>query len=375
MKIGIDARLLSRPITGIGRYTLEMCRALSKIGGASLYLYSPSPLRSKYVLDLDVTDIKSGVWNNGLFRQLWSETYLPLWAKSDGVDVFWGTAHRLPHYLPGNTARVVTIHDLVWKHAGDTMRPLSRVLESRQMPFAIRTADVVVANSQATANALQHTFPSYSDKFNVIPLGASEPKTTSIEVISRLGINCPYFLFVGTLEPRKNLVSLLTAYSGLDEAIKNQAKLVIAGGKGWGKENITDALTNLGLTNHVMLLGYVDETTLSTLYANALFLAMPSLYEGFGLPIVEAMAYGIPVLTANNSSMPEVAGAAGFFVDALDVGSIRSGLSQMITNVGLRSSLAANAKQNAAGFNWDDSAHKMIGMFEKAIYVRNNRIS
>ncbi len=375
MKIGIDARLLARPITGIGRYTLEMCRALSKIGDASLYLYSPSPLLRQYVQDLDIADIKSGFWNNGIFRQLWSETYLPLWAKSDGVDIFWGAAHRLPHYLPSNMARVVTIHDLVWKYAGDTMRPLSRLLESYQMPFALGTADAVVANSQATADALKRAFPSHVDKLNVIPLGASEPKAASIGTISQLGINCPYFLFVGTLEPRKNLVRLLTAFSGLDESIKNQAKLVIAGGKGWGHVHLLDEVNRLGLTNHVRPLGYVDEPTLSALYAHTLFLAMPSLYEGFGLPIVEAMSYGIPVLTANNSSMPEVAGAAGFFVDALDVGSIRNGLSEMIGNPELRNSLATKAQNNATRFNWDESAQQLVRVFEKAIHARNSRNS
>lgn len=178
-------------------------------------------------------------------------------------------------------------------------------------------------------------------------------------------------LFVGTLEPRKNLKRLLTAYSGLEESIRDQAMLVIAGGKGWGREDVVARIKDIGLTNQIKSLGYVDESTLSTLYANALFLAMPSLYEGFGLPIVEAMVYGTPVLTANNSSMPEVAGNAGLLVDALNIDSIRTGLAQMIGNAELRSSLAANAKKNVARFNWDESARQMIGVFENAIHARN----
>ena len=100
----------------------------------SLYLYSPAPVRDDVVLGLETAKIRVGNWDNGLLRQLWSETYLPLWVKNDGVDIFWGPAHRLPRWLPRNLARVVTIHDLVWKYAGDTMRPLSRLLERYQMP-------------------------------------------------------------------------------------------------------------------------------------------------------------------------------------------------------------------------------------------------
>lgn len=174
MKIGIDARLLARPITGIGRYTLEMCRALSRVGGAELHLYTPSPIPEKLAPNLGAACIKHADWHSGILRQLWSETYLPMWAKSDEVDVFWGPAHRLPHYLPSSMARVVTIHDLVWRHAAPTMRPLSRILESWQMPFAVGAADAVIANSQSTADALGHEYPVYADKISVIHLGASK---------------------------------------------------------------------------------------------------------------------------------------------------------------------------------------------------------
>jgi len=122
MKIGVDARLLSRPITGLGRYTWEVCRALSNIKDVTLYLYSPSPINNS-VSGLESVTIRTHSWNNGLLRQLWSESYLPLWAKEDEIDVFWGPSHRLPRFLSSRIARVVTIHDLVWKLAKETMHP------------------------------------------------------------------------------------------------------------------------------------------------------------------------------------------------------------------------------------------------------------
>ena len=374
MKVGIDARLLSRPLTGVGRYTLEMCQALSKITNVSLYLYSPAPIRADAAIGLETAIIRTGAWDNGLLRQLWSESYLPLWAKRDGVDLFWGPAHRLPRWLPNKMARVVTIHDLVWKYAGETMRPLSHLLERYQMPLAVRIADEVVTDSQATADAVMGEFFIDSDRLTVVPLGAKLAESTaSFESLRQFGIERPYFLFVGTLEPRKNLVNLLAAYASLPESVKKETMLAIAGGKGWGGVDLQDTITRLDLGKYVRLLGYVDELALATLYANAQFLAMPSLYEGFGLPLVEAMAHGTPVLTANNSSMPEVAGDAGLLVDAQDIGSIANGLNLLITNEALRKKLAENAKSNAARFNWDESARQLVKVFEKAISARRAR--
>ena len=171
------------------------------------------------------------------------------------------------------------------------------------------------------------------------------------------------------------MTRLLQAYDSLPLSIKGKIKLVIVGGKGWGKVNLLDTVTQLDLTECVKVLGRVDDMALATLYANAQFLAMPSLYEGFGLPLVEAMSYGTPVLTANNSSMPEVAGNAGLLVDALDVESIADGLQEMITNNELRERLAKNAKSNASRFSWDESAKKLITVFEKAIDLRKDKLA
>lgn len=180
-------------------------------------------------------NIRTGKWDNGLLRQLWTESYLPLWAKMDAVDVFWGPAHRLPRRLPSNMPRVVTIHDLVWKYAADTMRPLSRCLERYQMPAAVHSADQVIAVSQATADAVIKEFCIASDKLSVVPLGANLAVQAALfDSLEELGINRPYFLFVGTLEPRKNLPRLLEAYSRLPDLMKSKSLLVIVGGKGWG---------------------------------------------------------------------------------------------------------------------------------------------
>lgn len=373
MKVGVDARLLSRSITGIGRYTLEMCRALSRIEGVSLYLYSPSPIRAELIKSLEPSIVKTGRSDNPLLRQLWSEIYLPLWARQDGVDVFWGPAHRLPHWLPSGITRIVTIHDLVWKLAGDTMRPLSRILESYQVPSAIKKADHIVADSQATANSIVEEYHVQESRLTVIPLGSNHlSHHIDIQVLKNLDIVQPYCLFVGTLEPRKNLANLLMAYSKLPDSTKKKAMLLIAGGTGWGDVDLQNMIKNLSLTSYVRILGYVDEPTLAALYTHARFLVMPSLYEGFGLPLVEAMACGIPVLTSNNSSMIEITGNAGILVDPLDKDSIKQGLIQLINDDKLRDTLALNAKDNVSRYNWQLSANQLFNVFKNTIPDRNS---
>jgi len=376
MKVGIDVRLLSRPLTGIGRYTLEMVKALSCLDGIELYLYSPAPILQEHLPFLDkVTKITCIDWQSGLLRQLWSETLLPYWVSRDEIDVFWGTGHRLPSCLPQGVARVVTIHDLVWKYAPDTMRILSRTLERWQMPKAIRNADYVIADSLATANSIEETFNINPDKLSVIYLGVMAPKFKSKRSLRiELGVDKPYFLFVGTLEPRKNLKRLLEAYADLPESVKSQAGLVIVGGKGWGGIDLPQLIDQLNLVDRVKLLGYVDDETLNELYANALFLAMPSIYEGFGLPLLEAMVHGTPVLTSQSSSMPEVTGNAGLLIDPTDVSSIRHGLTKMIVDNDFRNQLADNTNLNASRFSWNDAANQIYDIFKSAIANRKQEL-
>ena len=369
MRIGIDARLLCEPLTGIGRYTKELCQALTAYAD-HLYLYTPKALPASQ-LDLSNTTLRSGRSRARIGKMLWSQSVLPWWAMQDEVDVFWGTTHRLPRFLPSSMPRVVTIHDLVWKFAAETMRPTSRFLESRLMPPAIRAADRIIADSQSTANDICEVFPQARDKVRVVHLGVSElVDSEGIDSLRPLGIDGPYFLFVGTLEPRKNLRRLLNAYARLSPSIRARAKCVIAGGKGWGGVDLKQLRTDLGLDRDVVLTGYVSDVQLATLYAHAKFLVMPSLYEGFGLPLIESMSRGVPVLTSDCSSLPEVAGEAGLLVDPQDEWSIGGGLSVLLTDEARLASLAGHARPNAQRFTWAKAASETMKVFEEAIHTR-----
>ena len=297
-------------------------------------------------------------------------TTLPLWAGREQPDVFWGPAHRLPLWLPANTRRVVTVHDLCWLLAPQTMRSSTRKLDALLMPRALQSANAVIAVSSATQDALLEHFPEVSGRLHLILEGASAlPDPLSAEVIEHWGVSTPYVLFVGTLEPRKNLLRLLEAFGRVQKrCLTSNTKapqLVIVGGIGWGTDNLSSAILHLGLSDNVCFLGRVPDAQLSTLYRHAAFLAMPSLYEGFGLPLVEAMAQGTPVLTSGNSSMPEVAGQAGCLVNPLDVGSIEAGLWNLLSNPSYRAGLASCAKSQAEKFSWDRAAAETLRVLVK----------
>ena len=369
MRLGVDAHLLSRPSTGISRYIAELTKELVTMPG-ELFLYSGAIFPAEQWRQDNVATRRANYHSRGS-SMLWSQTSLPNWAAKDHVDVFWGPSHRLPRYLPAQIARVVTIHDLVWKHAGDTMRPLSRWVEKRLMPQAIRQADRIVASSVSTAKAIEAEYPAVSDRIRVVYPGTTDlPTPLDYQSLSALGIDSPYFLFVGTLEPRKNLKRLLEAYSLLDINTRNRVRFVIAGGKGWGRVDLVDTVKKLGIEGHVVLTGYVNETQLATLYAHARFLAMPSIYEGFGLPLIEAMSFGVPVLTSDRSSMPEVAGDAGVLVDPFNVHHIARGLFFLICDDLYHDHLASMAIRNARRFTWQNAARDIWTVFEEAAAAR-----
>jgi len=368
-RIGVDASLLADQITGIGRYAQEILSRLV-LSRHQWFLYSHRPLKTQD-WQFDNVHLRTGRGPKRFMRVIWGQTALPMLACNDNLDLFWSPAHRFPYFLPKKIARVVTIHDLVWKHAPETMQPLTRWLDTNLMPHAVRVADCVIADSANTAKDVLAEMPYAQGKIHVVPLGVSLlTQSQSRESLNSLGLQNPFFLFVGTLEPRKNLARLLEAFSTLPEHIKNKATLAIAGGKGWGGVEIATIAEKLGIANRVRILGYVNDQQLATLYTHALFLAMPSLYEGFGLPFLEAMSRGTPVLTANCASMPEVAGDAGVLVNPHEIVSISDGLLRLLGDERYRKELVARSIQQAQLFSWEKAAQETMQIFESAIMSR-----
>lgn len=375
LKVAVDARPLARPLTGIGRYTLGICNALLRAGEISLYLYSPNKIANVLEGQSGRQFKRNLGLRSGVLVQIWAETFLPHWAKLDDIDVYWGPAHRLPHRLLDRIATVLTIHDLCWRRFPKTMRVTTRWLDRIHMPMAVRRARCITTVSEFSRREIQREFPDIDSDICVVYPGRPEAiricgGTEDILQLEDLGIEKSYFLFVGTLEPRKNLQRLLEAYVKLPYRLKQAVLMVLAGGKGWGQEDVGRIVRQFGIERQVRVLGYVTDRVLEVLYRNALFLAMPSLYEGFGLPVLEAMTYGTPVLTSNDGALSEVAGRAGMFVDPRDVNAIASGLERMIDDEGLRGALSRAAVEEVKRYSWDRAAGLMTKIFYRTSEMR-----
>ena len=302
-------------------------------------------------------------------RQIWSEIYLPYLLRRYELDVFWGPSHRLPFALPAKTAGVVTIHDVIWKVAPETMRVSTQILETLFMPGSIQRADRIIADTRSTQDDIQRFFAIPSQKITTIPL-APRLCEYNIDAVHNTRKK-PYILFVGTLEPRKNLRRLIEAYLALPNTLRLSYDLVIAGGQGWDRTPYDKMLKEHAGSGTVHFTGYIADDTLSLLYRDATCLAVPSLYEGFGLPILEAQSFGVPVITSNMSAMPEVVGDGGLLVDPDSVESIKNALESLLDDVELRNSLSQKAKNNADRFSWNKTCQETCLVFAEAIKLKS----
>ena len=344
---------------------MEMCRALGE-QGHSVILYIPeaplTPIPPLTGCEIRISNFK-GPWR----RVIWSLTELPGKANSDCLDLFWGPAHRLPPRLASNIPTVLTIHDLVWRKAPETMRWQTWIGERAFMQASLRRAEYIAAVSNATANDIVDLQPDVAGRTQVIYPGLTrlpQPGGRAMAPVDSHGNNLPYALFVGTLEPRKNLVRLLQAFASVAMSELSDLMLVIAGGQGWRHGDLSELIKQYGIQDRVILTGYVSDSELSQLYASARFLLMPSLYEGFGFPIIESQSFGVPVITSNVSSMPEVGGIGALLVDPLSTVDISNAMVRLASCSQLRSELGDAARINAARFSWHKASRELIGLMK-----------
>lgn len=365
MQIGIDARLWGEPRSGIGRYTRSLVEALVRLApdeGWVLYLDRP------------VRDVPPGAETRCLpwpQRLLWT-----LWAASRDlgrrpVDLFHGvTGFELPRAR--GTRLVTTVHDLVplrfprlvpWRH-----RWAVRAL----LGGALRRAARIIAVSEATRAELIARYRTTADKVHVVPEAAAShfappSAAETARVRAQYGLEAPYVLFVGLLEPKKNLPVLLQAVARLRAGSAwGRAQLVLAGAPGWGTTGLDAEAGRLGLDGVVRFLGAVPEGDLPALYAGARVFAFPSLWEGFGLPVLEAMAAGAPVVASRRGALPEVAGDAALLVEPAP-GPLAEALERLLTDRTLRDRLRDAGLERARAFSWERTAAETLAVYRAAL--------
>jgi glycosyltransferase involved in cell wall biosynthesis len=304
------------------------------------------------------------------FPRLWTHLRLAWEVSRHPPDVLFIPAHVMPLVCPLPAA--VTVHDLGYLHYPEAHRPLDRWYLDWTTRRHARLAARVIADSQATRADLMRYYGADPGRIAVVypgrdeALGRVNDPAAIAAVKARYGVSGAYLLYLGTLQPRKNLVRLVEAFARLPSPASGY-QLVLAGKRGWLYDDLFARVGSLGLSDRVLFPGYVADEDKAALISGATALVYPSLYEGFGLPVLEAMACGTPVLTSNVSSLPEVAGDAALLIDPLEVDAIAAGMAHLTADADLRRSLVAKGYAQVRKFSWADAARQVLQVLESLV--------
>lgn len=300
--------------------------------------------------------------NNLKWPRFWTQIGLAIKTFTDKLDVLFVPAHTLPIIRKPGLKTVITVHDLGSEYLPQMHQFKQRLYLSFMQKYQLRGASKIIAVSKATKEDLVKRIGIKPQKISVIYEGYDKQLFKPRYQLPALPAGRPaanYFLFIGTVQPRKNLERVIIAFSRQSSAVR----LVIAGQKGWISEEIYQLPKKLGIENKIKFLGYVPDQKLPALYSGAIALVFPSLFEGFGLPILEAQACGCPVITSNVSSMPEVAGKGAIYVNPYNIDDIVRAMNR-IMNHELRIELKKTGLENAKRFSWEKCARETLKVLE-----------
>jgi len=285
------------------------------------------------------------------------------------VDLVVEPRHFGPFNLPKSIKRVTVIHDLSPLHFPEWHQFISRKLQQLFLPAILKRADYIITNSNFTAEDVISYFPFTSSKTKGILLGKEaffQPQLNP-NILKKYAITAPYLLHTGTIEPRKNLQFLVHTFEALKRQGKHNLQLVLVGKLGWKHKAILTTITNSPFQKDIKLLGYVDRKDLPCLYTAATAFVYPSHFEGFGLPVLEAMSCGTPTIAANVSSLPEILGTAGLLFPPNNQVIFLEKINQLLANKSLRSELSKKALEQAAKFSWEKTAQETLAVFEELL--------
>jgi glycosyltransferase involved in cell wall biosynthesis len=366
--IGLNATSLSGQRAGAGNYIFNLVKALADIDRENRYFVFAKP---ENIAEWNITQPNFHFVPIDLsirpLRLLWEQCVLPWLVRSRGITVFHSPHYTMPVLLPCRS--VVTIHDVSFILFPRLHGRVKRWFFTGMLHLVSKRAHRVIAVSESTRADILRRLHTDAAKVSVV-LEAADKRFISCPDSAEVRRVCAtfridagrYLLFVGILEPRKNIPLLLNAYRLLvDQGVG--LPLVIAGKKGWMFKTIFSVVKNLGLQQHVIFTGYVDKRDLPCLYNGARLFVYPSLYEGFGLPVLEAMACGTPVVTSNVSSMPQITGDAALLVSPADALGLAAAMRRLTSDDALHAELRQRGLKRAAEFSWENAARQTLEIY------------
>ena len=382
MKLLVNTSILLDPRTGIGRYVEQLCRGLSPLCdfhallGVKWHRVSDQSDVIPFVVRSSGSASRRNTLRQALrqvpgARRLWRGIQQAVFQKA--VSKIRPTVYHEPNYLAfrfdGPT--VITAHDASWVRYPEA-HPVDRVLLfDRLFPDSVARADRVIVDSAFVAREIQDLFSVPVEKIRVIHLGVDDcyrPRDHA-DTANALGLyglqHHGYVLSVGTLEPRKNIAMLLAAFAMLPVGLRQRYPLVIAGMHGWGGDHHFERFSSLRAEGSLILTGYVSESDLPLLYSGAALFVYPSIYEGFGLPPLEAMASGVPVIVSDKSALPEVVGDAGCQVSAQDVDNLSLRMRELLEDRVMAAKYAQMGLSRAKNFGWQACVQSTLAVYRE----------
>ena len=368
IKIAIDAHAVGTKLGGNESYAVNLIEALAQIDSSNSYTI--------YVTTNEARDRFSNRWPNFKVRSTLPHTPLiriPLTLSAElrkhPVDVL-HVQFTAPPFCP--CPFVVSIHDLSFEHLPQTFKRRSRTQLRLTVRHSARRAARILSLSEHTRSDIVETYGIEPDRIEAIPLAAPDHFRMVIDkrelqrVRHNYGIEGDYILSVGSIQPRKNLARLIKAYAQLrgDCSADKLPKLVLVGKCAWLYDETLRSLDQAGVKDSVILTGYVPESDLPALYSSALCFVYPSYFEGFGLPPLEAMKCGAPVVVGNRTSLPEVVGDAGLTVDPFDVDAIAGAIRRLLNDSALRAELSQKGEERASAFTWRETARQTLQIYQ-----------
>lgn len=363
MNYGFVTYALDRQPGGIGRYTAELLSALRAEGAQVTELRAGATAAQADVVGLAGARLLPGLLTIGQVGIAWH-------VRQRHLAVVHDPTGAMPLMLAG-TRRIATIHDVIPYIYPETSSRLDWLIYRCWLPMAVRHLHAIITVSQQSKDDIVRHLHVQPEEVQVIPEAASHAYRVMnpaeiAPALARNDIDFPYILYVGSVEARKNLPRLLEAYAKLRQW-STKWNLLIVGARRWKSSPVYEAVQRLGLEPYVHFTGYVEDADLPALYNGAALFTFPSLYEGFGLPVLEAMACGTPVITSNTSSLPEVAGDAALMVNPQDVNAIAIAMQRVLENPALSSQMRQKGLARAQQFTWERTARETIAVYEQVL--------
>lgn len=366
MRIGIDARSIH--LEGVGRYIHELITNIADMDNENEYVIYFLSDNQRRLHEVKKENFSSMILPVSLYA-IHKQPLLSYQLRKDRLDLFHATDHWLAPFVPPCNM-VITIHDLFMHFIPELSTRKALLYGKIVFPWTFKQSKRLILTSNFLKEQLLKYYPATAYKLSVIPLGVSERfKVVRYDDIDRVrnryNLKKKYILYVGNLRNHKNLGRLLEAFSKLPTEIKDVYNLVIAADKKERYAEILKKPKELGIEKTVQFIGFVQTDDLTAIYQSASVFVLPSLCEWFGLPIVEAMACGIPVITSNITAMPEVAGDAAFLVNPYDTHDLRNAMEQVLSNEELRVKLIARGRTRAQRFSWSEVTSKVLNIYKE----------